>query len=253
MRSDPSGAQARPLLSGSGHPRELVTDGQVIYFWNSSGDGTSNGSLMRVLTTGSGFGLIADVQTHDAGRLALDDAFVYWSSPPLGLAGGQVLSVSRVGGTPSLVASGLQAPHSVWLTPSALYWSDHSEGSVRRADTGAGQVVLQGQGAAEIDGDSSYLVLAAEDAGEIRELRLIDGLVAAPATGQLRPRFVRYDQGTIWYANQSTDGTWAVMKLQEGADPLVVASSSSISELAQDSVAIYWADLVQGLILKVAK
>jgi hypothetical protein len=99
-----------------------IAAGTDLYFIHQHAPGDCEGSVMVMPTAGGGPSLVSLGHSgSDVSSLAVDDAFVYWTTPD---AGGLVFRAARGGGTPEVIASEQAGARAVAVAPGTtrIYW-----------------------------------------------------------------------------------------------------------------------------------
>lgn len=126
LQSEALVARPKVLASHQPNPGDLALDASAVY-WTTFGNGTTEGSIVKVSKLGDTPVTLADHQSVPLG-IAVDDTQVYWANYDAGGPNGALMSVPKTGGTPKvLVAAGdgprgvvVDATRAYFLTSSAL-------------------------------------------------------------------------------------------------------------------------------------
>ncbi len=137
MKTGLSGGAIVTLAAGSMGPDQIVVRGDFVYWTN-----TSVGGVFKLgINGGTPYLLAADLSAFG---IAVDDAYVYWTSQstpcsttgPCG--GGTVKKVPIGGGTPITLASNESAPALIAVDSTSVYWTNSlgpkgdTDGSIRK-------------------------------------------------------------------------------------------------------------------------
>ncbi|HVU49470.1 MAG TPA: hypothetical protein VHL80_02225, partial [Polyangia bacterium] len=97
-----------------------IAAGADLYFLHAHPPGDCQGSVMVIPTAGGTPSLVSLGHSgSDVSSLAVDDAFVYWTTPD---AGGLVFRAARGGGAPEVVATEQAAARGVAVGAARVYW-----------------------------------------------------------------------------------------------------------------------------------
>lgn len=119
-----AGGQA---LSIGPAPAALAVDDSYVYF---ALNGSPTGSIVRVPIGGGAQTTIASGRLPDLMAIAVDATRVYWIEGYGTIGQGAVAAVDKSGGTPVILASGLQDPSAIAVDDSNVYVANTADGEI---------------------------------------------------------------------------------------------------------------------------
>lgn len=207
---EPAPTGARTLVSGLASPSQIVLDQDYLYWVNA----TSQGSVMRVPTTGGAPTVLASGQVFPV-SLIVDASDVYWTNTGIGEATGSVMRVGKTGGQPVVVARELNWPIDLAGDRDFVYWRDNRLGLQRAAKRGGPAQLLVASptlsGVVAVDDTRVYFEEVSSDngPGRIRAIAKAGGPVADVAT--LPNWFLAtlvVEGGDVFWHNGGVDSLW---------------------------------------------
>ncbi len=125
-----AGGTPTTLASGLESPVTVAVDSTTAYWGNAVG-----GSVLSVPLSGGGTTLLASGQDTPY-VIAVDGTNVYWLTAGKTAGAGALVYVSRAGGTPHVLVSGVGRPngysHGLALDAQSIYWVDDVAGTVTK-------------------------------------------------------------------------------------------------------------------------
>ncbi len=208
------GGKVKTLVTEQYAPGPIYGDKSGVY-WADHGDVArrSNAAVHRLDLAGHMTTLVASLRGPI--YLAIDDAYVYWTSA----APGEIMKVAKTGGDSVTVAFGQQLNGPLAVDDAYVYWTSPGERS--KFPEGLVMRVKKTGGAPEV--------------------------VARDPHGAST---IAVDGAFVYWAN--ADGVMAAPK-QAAATAVPVSTQASAKQLALDATAIYWTAIDRGLIMSAAK
>lgn len=185
-----------PLTSVvSGTARAMVIDADYAYWTDST-----RGTVSRVPLAGGATTPIA-TSVYQAGGIAIDANYVYWSAIGSGsvgiiqrapLAGGAIITLGSAGKFPSFLT----------VDAASVYWTDGT-------------------------------------AGTVQKVPLAGGAVTTLATGQASPRGIAVDATSVYWVNNG-DGSVMKVGLGGGTPTLLASGQELPTSVVLDSTYMHW-------------
>lgn len=183
-------------------------------------------------------------------NMVLDSTTVYWTD----FLGGTVMSVPKVGGVASTLASGVPYPIDIAVDATTVYFTD-ANGLESAALIGARVVTnLSGSQTQGVALSASTVLFSEHALGAIAALpKGTDaGAISTLVTGESGPTFVALDSQNIYWTDQNGTVGSVRQALLDGGNPQQLAPGDpATSPLVVDTSAVYWAEPTNGLILSV--
>lgn len=245
MADSPSRTQVEVLAAGLGGPADVVVDETHVFWTNREA-----GELMRLDKTGGNPTVLIDGEKR-IGRLAIDDAHVYWTS------GAKIMKCTKAGEQVTLLATGEtqgnRGPSGIAVDHTNVYWTQYFPkfGSVWQIDKRGGtpKKLAAGQDGAfylAVDLTQLYWTNHSGRGKAVMKIRPSGGEPTAVATGQSNPTYIAVDRQSVYWTNLIPNG--AVMVQRKAADkPEILAGlQAGPSALALDDTHVYWTSLSIG-------
>ena len=189
----------------------VVSDGISLY---SALSGTGVAGNIITVATGTGIS-----------NIAIDYSSVYWTEGSGG--GGKIVKVSKIGGTPSELVTGLEYPFGITVDSVNVYWTQRNDA-------------------------------AAYGPGSVKSVPLSGGIVTNLATIPNAGPYtdLTVDASNVFWTDYYGSGGGGVRKVPIGGGSVTQLSSGVsgwASPIAQDATDIYWTEMWNGSINKVSK
>ena len=197
-RVSKGGGAAVPLTAELHNAQNhLALDGSYVYFGDGKAGG--GGAIRRIAMAGGPLETLVDTGIVNlATAIDVDDAWVYFENDS-----GQIKRVPKAGGTVETVGSG--SPSSLRVVGSTVYFTEYSDGLVRKLPFGGSPVTLaqDAYAAGELAVDGSHVYWVEFDSnGKVARVPLGGGAVQTIST----------PTNTIGVALDSTHVYWSVSK-----------------------------------------
>ncbi len=228
-------------LSAGNRPDRITTDGTKVYW-------AQDGTVKAVSVDG---GTVSTLATSTVAVIALDSAWVYWTTH----LDGDVRRVVKGGGTASVLASG-QSPTGLVVDGDVLFWVDRLASKIYELPVTGGTPTV----VASSTGDSTMTLMhhAADlywpniSTAEILKVAKLGGTPIAIATNEFPIGALAVDSSGIYWTRLD-DATIRRANL-DGTDPVVITTTqTSAFGIALDDTHIYWTELLAGRVVKMAK
>jgi hypothetical protein len=194
----------------------LAVDAQNAYFINQNGvwsaplgGNTVQPTVFASALTGS-----------QAFAVAVDDTNVYWTVTGPGV--GSVMMLAKTGGTPRVIASGLNFPSDIAVDSTNVYWTNNGGGTVMMAPIAGGPptTVASGQSfpfGIAVDSENIYWTNnGTSSGGSVMKVPITGGTPVVIASGQNFPMGITLDQTNVYWTNNtgpaSSSATGSVVK-----------------------------------------
>ncbi len=239
-------------------PGSIAIDATSVYWANGSATTVDGGALMKVSREGGE--PVTVVSGQDVGRIALDAASVYFTSP----SRGKVMKVAKSGGTPTVLAS-TPNPIGIAIDADNVYWTSYSnpncpesggpcapDGAVMKAPIAGGDTTpiashLERVGSIAVDGTNVYWTVPGRNVmnGAVFRAPRAGGAPVALATHQwdVRDELVVSTSNVYWIQASQADGGGGnalVTVPIKGGTVTEIAHASG--PLATDGTSIYFFD-----------
>jgi hypothetical protein len=196
-----SGSQYAPFLPFFG----LAVDAQNAYFTDGGFIGTAPLTGNNVSPT-----VFAAVPVGSQPyAIALDDTNVYWTETGTG-TGGRVMTLAKTGGTPAVIASGLNFPSDIALDSTYIYWTNNGDGTVMQAPKTPGGAVITLAAAQTypfgiaVDSENVYWTNnGTASGGTVMKVPIAGGTPSVIASGQNFPMGITLDQTNVYWTNNA--------------------------------------------------
>ena len=192
--------------SGLTYHRALALDDDYVYF----GD---EGGIKRVAKSGGSEATLA--AGYDSAKLAVDDAYVYWTEYTL-VGDDAIRRVPKAGGSVQTLTSGgtLADPWGIAVDESYVYWTEIASGKARRMPKAGGSIydyvpVQTGYQGGDIAVNDSYVFWTDTPSGSDGRLRRVaktGGSVDDLALGLLGPKGVNLSASHVYWGDYY--GVW---------------------------------------------
>jgi hypothetical protein len=256
---------------------DCIAVDQTSVYWGNYGNGTTNGSVMKVAIAGGGAPTTLSSPAYPVG-IAVDGTSVYWTNDndTNGVGPSSVLKVPlngvQDGGAPTTLASGFGQPtfsqggvsQGIAVDGTNVYWPDFVSSGPEvftvmavpvnaPVDGGSGTTIASGQwraSALAVDSTSVYWVdegpaTNGTPTGTVMKAPLAGvpdgGAPTTLASGQNVPWVIVVDATSVYWANYFT-GTVMQVPLDGSGTPTTLYYGNSPCCLAVDGSSIYWAD-----------
>jgi hypothetical protein len=198
-----------------------------------------------------------DTTAENGSWLAINSTELVWAVPSTG----QVLAVSRSGGTPRVIANGQDVPLRVAVDETRVYWTNWSscnncaEGSVNAAALNGDQapIVIAGKqdhpNGIAVDRLNVYWVTAG---GTVMQWPLIGGAPITLASGLTNPFFVTVDATTVYWTLPTSVMSCPIVGCNKR--PTRIASGlQAPNVVVGDANTLYFTDWDAGSVMKLIK
>ncbi len=225
-------------------------------------------------------------------RLAIDSQNVYWTDyDPIAQTGGNIVQVSKSGGTPLTLASSQPFPYGMAVDATSVYWTNHYGGIEKIAVGGGTKTSVSSASApqngiavdetsvywanqsqaivkAPIEGGSPTAIAAADDpydvvidesnvywtnpgVGDVKKVGKSGGTVSDVATGLSNPLFLVVDATNIYVAEAVDQGTVKKIPLAGGSPVDLATGCKTPLAVAVDETSVYWTNSGEGTVMMV--
>jgi hypothetical protein len=139
--------------------------------------------------------------------IAVDDSNVYWTVTGPGV--GSVNMLAKTGGTPRLIASGLNFPSSIAVDSTNVYWTNNGGGTVMMAPIAGGSATTVASGQSfpfgiAVDSENIYWTNnGTSSGGTVMKVPITGGTPTAIASGQNFPMGITLDQTNVYWTNNA--------------------------------------------------
>jgi hypothetical protein len=263
-----SGKSVKVLVCRQAWIAGLALDQQYLYFL--AGDtldapyantlkrlALAGGKVETLATFGAKHDLPKDTTADNGSWLAVNSTELVWAVPSTG----EILAVSRDGGTPRVVASGQDVPLRVAVDETRAYWTNWSAcGSCTKGSVLA--VPLEGGEAPKtiatkqdhpngiaVDRLNLYWVTAG---GNVMQAPLIGGTPITLATGLSNPFFVTVDATMVYWTLPTSVMSCPILGCNK-KPTRIVSGLKGPNVVASDANALYFSDWDAGTVLKLVK
>lgn len=250
----PSWTKATVLSANEDHPSKIVSDGAYVYFVTggtvaSKNEGTNN--IKRIsLSDGAVSVVVKGGELIPGSMLAIDEKFLYWSD------GGNILRVSKEGGTSEKIVPNAAQPDEVLLDDDNFYWLIWSgEGSPPQPimfaprNGGAAKQLTDPQPPTSGFAHDSGFVFWMTGNG-IKKISKTGGEVSEvfPNTSKTPSLGLLMDTDNFYFCQMNSKGKSALMRLKKATGELtqLAPSINHTMEFAMDQTSIYYFDEVPG-------
>jgi hypothetical protein len=215
------------------------------------------GAVETIAKFGAKHDLPSDTSEDNGSWLAVNSRELVWAVPSTG----EILAVSRDGGTPRVLASGQDVPLRVAVDETRAYWTNWSScGSCSKGSVNA--VALAGAEAPvtlamkqdhpngiAVDRLNLYWVTAG---GNVMQAPLIGGAAITLASGLSNPFFVTVDATTVYWTLPTSVMSCPILGCNK--KPTRIASGlKGPNVVSSDANALYFSDWDAGTVLKLVK
>jgi sugar lactone lactonase YvrE len=224
-RVAPDGSNQAPvaIATDQGDPIQVVTDGYYVYWTDYAG-----GRVARIKTrpaANEGVEVLAANQASPWG-LAIRGKFLYWTNatPNAQPANGAVSCVNlETGAITSVTSAGapglIDAPYSIAVDETYVYWIDYHTGKVHRAPTdplvgflpALTATIASGQWGYGLAVDGGYVYWTDALAGRVMRASRDGSGLQAIAEGQMHPIAITTDALAVYWVNDDNDGSSCVV------------------------------------------
>jgi hypothetical protein len=180
--------------------------------------------------------------------IAVDSANVYWTNAAWakGSGWGSVMTVPIGGGSPTVLASGLDAPTGIAMTATHVYWASSSmNGAVMRVPLAGGTPTAIATGLAMPAGiavDAANVYWTNSEGGTVMKAPLDGGAITVLASNQSGPHGIVVDAANVYWNNQYGTVASAMMKVPIGGGvPVTLATAIADAGIALGGADVYWA------------
>jgi hypothetical protein len=231
------------LASSQFNPAQLAVDASNVY-WIDGGDvlGT-NGSVMKVATTGGTATPLASSQPSPY-YLVIDNASVYWTTNGV-FGNGGISRIAKSGGSVSTLASSQYSPNGLAVDGTNVYFTNvgfmTTMGNLNQVPVGGGTIVplatAKSCSAVAVNGS---LVYWPDGNGALLKTPVGGGTSVQIATGSAGS--VATDGTNLYWADVGTGNNGDIMRMPiGGASGTPIASGlNSPHALITDGVSVYW-------------
>jgi len=205
--------------TGIGSVGKMLTDGTYIYF-------QGNTSINKTSITGGSYSTLVD--SGNFSGMVIDSSNIYYFYGSSG--SGVVAKISKSGGSPTILASGLEQPCSITNDSLYIYWTDVSnigDMTLKKVSKSGGSVTTMASFSREVPGIASHLMSVQYDSSYIYFLVRVDNAssssikrvsvispyeVSAVVVGISRPAGLAIDSSYIYWAS---DWNWTINKISK--------------------------------------
>lgn len=204
-------------VDGEPDVRTLALDGPDLFWARNGGDH----AIMKIAVGGSVPETFVEEPADRVSDIALDDAFVYWTTWNSGdHASSALMKAPRSGGAPTVLASG-KLSRGVAVDGTHVYWTWGTPGPSQVArvpkDGGVPEAIAEGlAGQVATDGVHVYwteVSTTSMTSGRIFKAPTGGGAVVALAEGQPDPTDIAVDENYVYWINGPEGGDGAVMRI----------------------------------------
>jgi hypothetical protein len=249
-RAPVSGGPIEPIAENLGMALAITQDAKAIY-WTTQG---SSEAVMTFPKAGGNATILTSLPK--LGGIALSGSTLYFTQGnDWGAWDGTVNSLPVAGGTPTVLASGLDSPSSVATDGARLYWNAYWTGDIMSIPIdGSEEPTVHANGGSELGGpvvDATNIYWCSPKAGTIWVIPKNGTQAKELVSGQPYPQaLVMHDQTLFWANGDSGE----ILSLAPGGTaPEVLATGQAAWSLFVDAAAIYWTDKDAGQVMRLAR
>jgi hypothetical protein len=221
-------------------------------YWVNRGTYVYDGSVKTIPSGAGSATTLAPNQSYPA-AVVLDGTNVYWANEGTTQCpqspychGGSMNSVPVGGGSYSTLVSDLNAPDSVAVDGTNVYWTDPEDQTVNQAPLAGGDTIVLASGqngprSVAVDGSNVYWVDTGDPNkanGVVQKVPIGGGTITPLASSQHVPAELVLDDTYLYWVSLG-DGTVQKVPLGGGSATTLVTGQLPVA-LAVDATHIYW-------------
>ncbi len=251
-----AGGGAPTTIASVAHTSAFVIDDGTLYF-----TAPIEGAIRKVPATG---GMATTIATGGYGTgIAARAGWVYWSEGGAGT--GVVKRVASIGGTPQMIASGLQQPAAVTVDDAHVYWTSTGQfwstgsGGTTSGGGGVHRAPIAGGASIVVDPEGTPLRLALhggrlywtnEAPPKVKGAPASGGPATVLSTSILLESAVAADAGGVYFVTQ---GALTRLPLAGGEPTTIAADLDKVGDIVVDERFAYVSLTSKGTLLRLAK
>jgi hypothetical protein len=243
---------ATPATIATGQKKmlKIIIDADRIYFMTPDEIGWIN-------KTGGPPTTLARIAVYSSGYenfLAADESNIYFMTSP-GHGGEQIAKVSKGGGEPVILASGVYAPNGLASDGVDVYWASYADGAISKVSVNGGTVATVGHSslttAMDIAMDEKSVYCSCDS--DILRFSKTGGAPVKLATQYLGFIKLESDEMNLYALSYDRRRLYKISK--NGGQPVLLATFERfhLGNFAVDKTNIYWTNNRLGTVMRINK